>query len=469
MPPKSSSGGRTWHGRTRASKNITAVPTNCTSSIPKSSANALPSPSSADNQDDHLAPPPPSNTTATVASDEKKNALQIKNSSTVESSSRAISDAESRENPLILVSPNRINVGDEAEEKKQGGSNNLGETSGDPEIVRIVVEGGKRKVVKKVKVIKKVVKRVMRKVPKGCSASSETKRVVHGGNLNESIQNLETELNVSQSKQIAKNDPISDDSLEVVKFGTNDNDIAPLGDEYEESKEKKVDSMEVGNGNSSAVPVTPMETLSEVPFSVHSEGKVGEGIQNQSKFDKDNGQFVEQSAVSVEKGASEIEEVVKESGENNDAVLSREILEDHNAAQVEEGASELEEVEKTFIEKNGGDFVEGQNMIKVEDGASEVEEVVNEFAVNNGASLSGEIEAVEKRKCPQNEIFLGGLDKDIKVEDIRKVFEKADGVTEVRLKMNSKTGKNKGFAFVQFASAADAKKALSKYSKVEVL
>lgn len=436
MPPKSSSGGRPWRGRTRACKSITAVPSKCTSSIPKSSA--PPSSSSAGYQGDRLAPPPPSNTTATVSSDEKESTLQTKNSSPGQNSSRASSDAESREKALTLASPIRINVGEVAEEKKQGDSSNLDETLGDPEIVRIVVEGGKRKVVKKVKVIKKVVKRVMKKVPKGCSASSETKRVVHGGNLNDSIQNLETESNVSQSEQIGKIDPVGNGSLEIVKFGTNDIDTMGVGDEYDDFQEKKVDSMEVENDNSFAVPVKPVGMLSEVPFSVHSEEKVDEGIQNQIKYDKDSGHLVEHSAVAVEKRACEVEEVEKAFIENNGAGLS-------------------------------GDFVEGENIIKVEDGASEVEEVVNEFAVNTGASLSGEFEAVETRKCQQKDIFLGGLDKDTKVEDIRKVFGEVDGVTEVRLKMNSKTGKNKGFAFLQFASAADAKKALTKYAKVEVL
>lgn len=503
MSPKSSSVGRPWHGRTRSSKSIADVPSKCTS-VPKSSA--PPSSTSTAYQDDRVAPPPPSNTTATVSSDQNKSALQTKNSSPGENSSH------SQEKALILFSPNRINVRDETQEKKLRDSSsldaevgtkptNLGSADGqevtirdghetlvDPEkaaadadTVRIVVEGGKRKVFKKVKVIKKVVKRVMKKVPKSCLEGSDTKRVVHGGNFNGNTQSLETESNVLLSEQIGKTDPIDNDTLEDVKFETND--IAPLGDEP-----------------------------SEVPFSVHSEGKVSEGIQNHIKYGKDSGYIVEQNAVSLEKGASNVErvqnqiedakygrdfvgdqnvvqveegasgveEVVKEFRDGNVAVLMGDSGEDHNAVQVEEGASEVEEVEKAFIENNGvglsGDSVEVRHMIKVEDGigASEVEEVVKELVENNGASLSGgvaasrEIEAVEKRNCWQRDIFLGGLDKDTKEEDIWKIFENVDKVTGVRLKMNSKTGKNKGFAFVRFASAADAKKAFEKYSKVEI-
>ncbi|KAF5930823.1 hypothetical protein HYC85_031696 [Camellia sinensis] len=78
------------------------------------------------------------------------------------------------------------------------------------------------------------------------------------------------------------------------------------------------------------------------------------------------------------------------------------------------------------------------------------------------------MEALEWRKRRKTEIFIGGLDKDAKEEDVRKVFQQAGEIVEVSLVMNDKTGKNKGFAFVQYASAADAMKALAKFSKVEI-
>ncbi|THG18129.1 hypothetical protein TEA_005747 [Camellia sinensis var. sinensis] len=77
------------------------------------------------------------------------------------------------------------------------------------------------------------------------------------------------------------------------------------------------------------------------------------------------------------------------------------------------------------------------------------------------------LEALERHKRRKTEIFIGGLGKDAKEEDVRKVFQQAGEIVEVSLVMNDKTGKNKGFAFVQYASAADAMKALAKFSKVE--
>ncbi|XP_073016640.1 uncharacterized protein [Primulina eburnea] len=87
---------------------------------------------------------------------------------------------------------------------------------------------------------------------------------------------------------------------------------------------------------------------------------------------------------------------------------------------------------------------------------------------NNGLLLSGELEALERKKRRKTEIFVGGLDKDAKEDDLRKAFDAAGEILQVRLAMNNKTGKNKGFAFVRFATAADAKNALEKYSKVKI-
>lgn len=82
--------------------------------------------------------------------------------------------------------------------------------------------------------------------------------------------------------------------------------------------------------------------------------------------------------------------------------------------------------------------------------------------------LSGEMEALERKRNRRTEIFVGGLSKDTREEDIREVFRDVGSVVEVRIVVNPKTRKNRGFAFVQFATAVDAKNALVKYSEVQV-
>ncbi|KAK6162703.1 hypothetical protein DH2020_002544 [Rehmannia glutinosa] len=65
----------------------------------------------------------------------------------------------------------------------------------------------------------------------------------------------------------------------------------------------------------------------------------------------------------------------------------------------------------------------------------------------------------ERRKRKEFEIFVGGLDKDATESDLRKVFSEVGEVTEVRLLMNPQTKKNKGFAFLRFATVEQAKRA----------
>lgn len=67
----------------------------------------------------------------------------------------------------------------------------------------------------------------------------------------------------------------------------------------------------------------------------------------------------------------------------------------------------------------------------------------------------------ERRKRKEFEVFVGGLDKDATEDDLKKVFSEVGEVTEVRLMMNPQTKKNKGFAFLRFATVGQAKRAVS--------
>ncbi|KAF8398044.1 hypothetical protein HHK36_016970 [Tetracentron sinense] len=116
----------------------------------------------------------------------------------------------------------------------------------------------------------------------------------------------------------------------------------------------------------------------------------------------------------------------------------------------------------------GGGCVGEEVVVKEDVENCEVGGSKEEDEKGDGEVRDEEMEVSERRKRRKAEIFIGGLDKDAKEEDIKKVFEKIGEVLEVRLMMNGQTGKNKGYAFLRYASAADAKKALTKYPKVEV-
>lgn len=74
----------------------------------------------------------------------------------------------------------------------------------------------------------------------------------------------------------------------------------------------------------------------------------------------------------------------------------------------------------------------------------------------------------ERRKHKRLEIYVGGLDKDTTEEELKSLFEKAGEVVQVRLMRNPQTGKNKGYAFIRYASAAMAKRAAEELGVIEV-
>ncbi|CAM8991937.1 unnamed protein product [Rhodiola kirilowii] len=66
----------------------------------------------------------------------------------------------------------------------------------------------------------------------------------------------------------------------------------------------------------------------------------------------------------------------------------------------------------------------------------------------------------ERRKRKEFEVFVGGLDKDATEDDLKKVFSVVGEITEVRLMKNPLTKRNKGFAFLRFATVEQAKRAV---------
>ncbi|KAI4381611.1 hypothetical protein MLD38_007671 [Melastoma candidum] len=85
-----------------------------------------------------------------------------------------------------------------------------------------------------------------------------------------------------------------------------------------------------------------------------------------------------------------------------------------------------------------------------------------------GLLWTGEMEALERKRRRKTEIFIGGLAKDASENDVWKVFEEVGEVVNVRIVKHNETGKSKGYAFLRYAAAADAKKALEKFHKVEI-
>ncbi|GKV12705.1 hypothetical protein SLEP1_g23823 [Rubroshorea leprosula] len=121
--------------------------------------------------------------------------------------------------------------------------------------------------------------------------------------------------------------------------------------------------------------------------------------------------------------------------------------EEHDVDEKEVGLSEDEDVP------------EGES---VDDDDDHAAEEVEHADLADAAEHEERHEVVqERRKRKEFELFVGGLDKDATEDDIRKVFSQVGELVEVRLMRNPQTKKNKGFAFLRFATVEQAKRAVT--------
>eukprot|EP00262_Sarcandra_glabra_P002721 TRINITY_DN1312_c0_g1_i1.p1 TRINITY_DN1312_c0_g1~~TRINITY_DN1312_c0_g1_i1.p1 ORF type:complete len:788 (-),score=210.99 TRINITY_DN1312_c0_g1_i1:384-2747(-) len=128
---------------------------------------------------------------------------------------------------------------------------------------------------------------------------------------------------------------------------------------------------------------------------------------------------------------------------------------DEAAEEGEEGDAGVEE-EGDMVEEDiedGGEDIEG------EEDDENVEEEHEDIA--DGEEEEHHDVVKERRKRKEFEVFVGGLDKEASEDDLKKVFSEVGEITEVRLMMNPLTKKNKGFAFLRFATVEQAKRAVS--------
>ncbi|CAM0878382.1 unnamed protein product [Alopecurus aequalis] len=140
----------------------------------------------------------------------------------------------------------------------------------------------------------------------------------------------------------------------------------------------------------------------------------------------------------------------EEEEEDPEEVIFEDPMAEGEAAAEVKGEEEEDPEEVVFEEPVG----EGQTgaVVKGEDDRAKAEEdertVMSDMAKNR--QLKKELE-----------IFVGGLDRDAVEEDIRKVFRQVGDVVEVRLHKDFSTNRNKGFAFVKFASKEQVARALA--------
>ncbi|KAL4310294.1 hypothetical protein GQ457_01G052450 [Hibiscus cannabinus] len=177
--------------------------------------------------------------------------------------------------------------------------------------------------------------------------------------------------------------------------------------------------------------------------SVEKENELEESIQEYEKDEQlelDDNEPEEYSGVDNDEKEMDPDEVEEE------------VEEEHEEQDGEEKEGDLfddEDVQEEEIE--GGD----------EDGEHAGEEVEHTDLAYEAEHDERHQVVQERRKRKEFEVFVGGLDKDATEDDIRKVFSQVGEIVEVRLMMNPQTKKNKGFAFLRFATIEQAKRAFT--------
>lgn len=153
-----------------------------------------------------------------------------------------------------------------------------------------------------------------------------------------------------------------------------------------------------------------------------------------------------------------VDDVTVEKVEEPVEIMQEDAKEDDRgkAVLVDLDEEKVDEIEEDYGEEEG--FEEPGDEELAEDNTSDPEEDVKSLEEENR-----EITALakERKSKKEQEIFVGGLDRDTTEKDISKAFEKIGEVVEVRLHKNQATNKNKGYAFVKFATKELANKALS--------
>ncbi|GAB2296037.1 hypothetical protein Dimus_030174 [Dionaea muscipula] len=244
--------------------------------------------------------------------------------------------------------------------------------------------------------------------------------------------------------------------------------VAKVGNEEEENEDEKVECLTKDGFPVSVENVEPGLTASLIVEDSNA-NVVSTMAVEETGLDKEVHEGAEME-IEESKGSLEAENgrgnISMEDDPNDDILKDQQLGVTGEKAAIEhldaKGREDVECGNGTMEVDAGGGEAGGEGEMENDDNTARPGDYVGE-----GVYSSSEMGAMERRRRRKTEIFIGGLDRDTKEEDIRKVFEEVGEVVEVRLLMNGKTGKNKGYAFVRYASAVDAKRAAEKFSKVE--
>lgn len=136
--------------------------------------------------------------------------------------------------------------------------------------------------------------------------------------------------------------------------------------------------------------------------------------------------------------------------------------EDNTTEDVGNGVDE--HVDLDNVQEPGEEDIDAEE-VDEEEGSGEEEGDEDEEEEEVGAEADEQVQitdmAKQRKLKKAQEIFVGGLDRDVEEGDLRKAFEAVGEVVEVRLHKDLAGKRNKGFAFVVFANKEQAARAIA--------
>ncbi|KAL2906718.1 Heterogeneous nuclear ribonucleoprotein Q [Bienertia sinuspersici] len=333
------------------------------------------------------------------------------------------------------------------------------------------------------KVTKRIVKKKVMKPKTPASAKDGTAPTAKAGETNEvkaDVAPKDEEISGTKDVEPLKTEEVVKKDAESVK---QKEPTTEKGEEVIEPQDKEKEKMDVDE--SPVVEAVPTEKTESVAL-VGVENVAGSDEPTEVR-DEDNDEDPEEEVDDAEKLEPEKEKVepekeklesenenkgsqkevqdkteIMDEDQKKESVADYETPENKNDDKMEEQAAQTkgDEGPGEGIEEYGDEegFVEPGDEDLQEDDEPETGDEMKAWEEENKELAAA---AKERKVKKELEIFVGGLDREVVEEDVRKAFEKVGDVLEVRLLKDPSTNKNRGFAFVRFSTKDQAKRALS--------